>query len=124
MELKRVVITGLGAITPVGNNVAEYWQGLLAGKSGAAPITLFDASKFKTRFACEVKGFDPGVYFDRKEARKLDRFSQLAIASCEEAVNDAGLLTNKPNPDRTGVIWGSGIGGLRSLLDEVIENTF
>jgi len=121
MELKRVVITGLGAITPVGNNVAEYWQGLLAGKSGAAPITLFDASKFKTRFACEVKGFDPGVYFDRKEARKLDRFSQLAIASCEEAVNDAGLLTNKPNPDRTGVIWGSGIGGLRSLLDEVID---
>ncbi len=120
MELKRVVITGLGAITPVGNNVAEYWQGLLSGKSGAAPITLFDASKFKTRFACEVKGFDPGVYFDRKEARKLDRFSQLAIASCEEAVNDAGLLTNKPNPDRTGVIWGSGIGGLRSLLDEVI----
>jgi 3-oxoacyl-[acyl-carrier-protein] synthase II len=120
MELKRVVITGLGAITPVGNNVAEYWQGLLAGKSGAAPITLFDASKFKTRFACEVKGFDPGVYFDRKEARKLDRFSQLAIASCEEAVNDAGLLENKPNPDRTGVIWGSGIGGLRSLLDEVI----
>jgi 3-oxoacyl-[acyl-carrier-protein] synthase II len=121
MELKRVVITGLGAITPVGNNVAEYWQGLLAGKSGAAPITLFDASKFKTRFACEVKGFDPGVYFDRKEARKLDRFSQLAIASCEEAVNDAGLLENKPNPDRTGVIWGSGIGGLRSLLDEVID---
>jgi len=121
MELKRVVITGLGAITPVGNNVAEYWQGLLSGKSGAAPITLFDASKFKTRFACEVKGFDPGVYFDRKEARKLDRFSQLAIASCEEAVNDAGLLTNKPNPDRTGVIWGSGIGGLRSLLDEVID---
>ena len=120
MELKRVVITGLGAMTPVGNNVAEYWQGLLAGKSGAAPITLFDASKFKTRFACEVKNFDPGVYFDRKEARKLDRFSQLAIASCEEAVNDAGLLTNKPNPDRTGVIWGSGIGGLRSLLDEVI----
>jgi 3-oxoacyl-[acyl-carrier-protein] synthase II len=121
MELKRVVITGLGAITPVGNNVAEYWQGLLAGKSGAAPITLFDASKFKTRFACEVKNFDPGVYFDRKEARKLDRFSQLAIASCEEAVNDAGLLENKPNPDRTGVIWGSGIGGLRSLLDEVID---
>jgi 3-oxoacyl-[acyl-carrier-protein] synthase II len=121
MELKRVVITGLGAITPVGNNVAEYWQGLLSGKSGAAPITLFDASKFKTRFACEVKGFDPGVYFDRKEARKLDRFSQLAIASCEEAVNDAGLLENKPNPDRTGVIWGSGIGGLRSLLDEVID---
>ena len=91
MELKRVVITGLGAITPLGNNVADYWQGLLDGKSGAAPITLFDASKFKTQFACEVKDFDPGKYLDRKEARKLDRFSQLAIASSEEAVQDAGL---------------------------------
>jgi 3-oxoacyl-(acyl-carrier-protein) synthase len=91
MELKRVVITGMGALTPIGNNVADYWAGLLAGKSGAAPITLFDASKFKTQFACEVKNFDPGVYLDRKEARKLDRFSQLAIASCEEAVHDAGL---------------------------------
>ena len=120
MELKRVVITGLGAITPLGNNVADYWQGLVNGVSGAAPITLFDASKFKTRFACEVKDFDPGKYLDRKEARKLDRFSQLAIASSEEAVQDAGLLNAGLDPDRIGVIWGSGIGGLRTFLDEVI----
>jgi len=120
MQLKRVVITGLGALTPLGNSVPEYWKNLLAGVSGATDITLFDASKFKTRFACEVKGFDPGQYLDRKEARKLDRFSQLAIACCEEAVNDAALLTNKPDPDRVGVIWGSGIGGLRTFLDEVM----
>jgi 3-oxoacyl-[acyl-carrier-protein] synthase II len=119
MQLKRVVITGLGALTPLGNNVADYWAGLLSGKSGATPITLFDASKFKTRFACEVKNFDPGAYLDRKEARKLDRFSQLAIAACEEAVTDAGLLAPQPDPDRIGVIWGSGIGGLRTFLDEV-----
>ncbi|CAN5463384.1 beta-ketoacyl-ACP synthase II [soil metagenome] len=118
MELKRVVITGLGAVTPLGNNVADYWQGLIAGKSGAGPITLFDATKFKTRFACEVKNFDPGVYLDRKEARKLDRFSQFAIASSEEAVQDSGLL-NSFNPDRVGVIWGSGIGGIKTFLDEV-----
>lgn len=119
MQLKRVVITGLGSLNPLGNNIGEYWSALLSGKSGAAPITLFDASKFKTRFACEVKDFDPGKYLDRKEARKLDRFSQLAIAACEEAVHDANLLENKPDPDRTGVIWGSGIGGLRTFLDEV-----
>jgi 3-oxoacyl-[acyl-carrier-protein] synthase II len=121
MELKRVVITGLGAITPLGNNVADYWQGLVDGVSGAAPITLFDASKFKTRFACEVKNFDPSKYLDRKEARKLDRFSQLAIASSEEAVQDAGLLNAGLDVDRIGVIWGSGIGGLRTFLDEVME---
>ncbi len=109
----------MGAMTPIGNSVAEYWEGLLAGKSGAASITLFDASKFKTKFACEVKNFDPGVYLDRKEARKLDRFSQLAIASSEEAVTDAGLREANPDPDRVGVIWGSGIGGLRTFLDEV-----
>ncbi len=120
MELKRVVITGLGALTPLGNSVAEYWQGLLGGVSGAGPITLFDASKYKTRFACEVKNFDPIVYLDRKEARKLDRFSQLAIASSEEAVKDSGLLGSGFNPDRVGVIWGSGIGGLRTFLDEVM----
>lgn len=119
MQLKRVVITGLGSLNPLGNNIGEYWSALLSGKSGAGPITLFDASKFKTRFACEVKDFDPGKYLDRKEARKLDRFSQLAIAACEEAVQDAKLLENKPDPDRTGVIWGSGIGGLRTFLDEV-----
>lgn len=120
MQLKRVVITGLGALTPLGNSVPEYWKNLLAGTSGAGDITLFDASKFKTRFACEVKGFDPGQYLDRKEVRKLDRFSQLAIACCEEAVNDAALLTKQPDPDRVGVIWGSGIGGLRTFLDEVM----
>ncbi|MCE2847344.1 MAG: beta-ketoacyl-ACP synthase II [Sphingobacteriales bacterium] len=119
MQFRRVVITGLGSLNPLANTVPEYWKALLAGQRGAADITLFDASKFKTRFACEVKGFDPGNYLDRKEARKLDRFSQLAIAACEEAVNDAGLLENKPDPDRTGVIWGSGIGGLRTFLDEV-----
>jgi len=121
MELKRVVITGLGALTPLGNNVADYWQGLLNGVSGSGPITLFDASKFKTRFACEVKNFDPLLYLDRKEARKLDRFSQLAIASSDEAVKDSGLLDSGFNPDRVGVIWGSGIGGLRTFLDEVMN---
>ncbi len=120
MELKRVVITGLGALTPLGNSVADYWQGLLDGVSGAGPITLFDASKYKTRFACEVKNFDPLLYLDRKEARKLDRFSQLAIASSDEAVKDSGLLDSGFNPDRVGVIWGSGIGGLRTFLDEVM----
>ena len=119
MQLKRVVITGMGSLNPLGNNISDYWNALLSGKSGAGSITLFDASKFKTRFACEVKDFDPGKYLDRKEARKLDRFSQLAIAACEEAVQDAKLLENKPDPDRTGVIWGSGIGGLRTFLDEV-----
>lgn len=119
MQFRRVVITGLGTLNPLANTVPDYWKALLAGQCGAADITLFDASKFKTRFACEVKGFDPGNYLDRKEARKLDRFSQLAIAACEEAVTDAGLLENKPDPDRTGVIWGSGIGGLRTFLDEV-----
>ncbi len=121
MELKRVVITGLGAVTPLGNSVAEYWQNLLAGVSGAGPITLFDASKFKTHFACEVKNFDPLVYLDRKESRKLDRFSQLAIASSDEAVKDSGLNAENSDPDRIGVIWGSGIGGLRTFLDEVFE---
>ncbi len=120
MQLKRVVITGMGALTPLGNSVPEYWQGLISGTSGAGPITLYDATKFKTRFACEVKNFDPGVYLDRKEARKLDRFSQFAIASSEEAVKDSGLLTSGFNPDRVGVIWGSGIGGIKTFLDEVI----
>lgn len=119
MELKRVVITGLGAITPLGNSVDDYWKNLLSGVSGAATITLFDASKFKTRFACEVKDFDPSKYLDRKEARKLDRFSQFAIASSDEAVNDSGLTSENSDPDRIGVIWGSGIGGLRTFLDEV-----
>ena len=120
MELKRVVVTGLGALTPLGNTVTDYWNGLLNGVSGAGPITKFDASKFKTRFACEVKNFDPLTLLDRKEARKLDPFSQYALAVSDQGVKDAGLDTFAFNPDRVGVIWGSGIGGLRTFLDEVI----
>jgi len=119
MDLKRVVVTGLGALTPLGNTAPAYWDGLVNGVSGAAPITHFDASKFKTRFACEVKGFDPHDFMDRKEARKLDPFVQYAIASTDEAVSDAGLEFAKLDIDRIGVIWGSGIGGLKTFYDEV-----
>lgn len=118
MELKRVVITGLGAITPLGNNVADYWKGLVNGVSGAAPITHFDSSEFKTNFACEVKGFDPLDHFDRKEARKLDPFSQYALVVAEEAFKDSGLDHFDYDPKRSGVIWGSGIGGLKTFQDE------
>ncbi|MEQ8323653.1 MAG: beta-ketoacyl-ACP synthase II [Vicingaceae bacterium] len=118
MELKRVVVTGLGAVTPLGNTVDAYWKALLSGVSGAAPITKFDASKFKTQFACEVKGFDPETYFDRKESRKLDLFAQYAIATATQAVEDAGLDIEKINGDRVGVIWGAGIGGLKTFQDE------
>ncbi len=120
MELKRVVITGLGAITPIGNTVQDYWNGLLGGLSGADRITLFDASKFKTQFACEVKGFDPVAYLDRKEARKVDRFTQLAIVSSDEAIKHAGISKDNVNPDRTGVIFSSGIGGLLTFQEEVM----
>ena len=120
MELKRVVITGLGAITPIGNTVEDYWNGLLGGVSGADRITLFDASKFKTQFACEVKGFDPVAYLDRKEARKVDRFTQLAIVSSDEAIKHAGISKDNVNPDRTGVIFSSGIGGLLTFQEEVM----
>jgi len=120
MELKRVVITGLGAITPIGNTVQDYWNGLLGGVSGADRITLFDASKFKTQFACEVKGFDPVAYLDRKEARKVDRFTQLAIVSSDEAIRHAGISKDNVNPDRTGVIFSSGIGGLLTFQEEVM----
>lgn len=120
MELKRVVITGLGAITPIGNTVQDYWIGLLGGVSGADRITLFDASKFKTQFACEVKGFDPVAYLDRKEARKVDRFTQLAIVSSDEAIKNAGITKDNVNPDRTGVIFSSGIGGLLTFQEEVM----
>ena len=119
MELKRVVVTGLGALTPIGNTVQEYWDGLINGVSGAAPITHFDASKFKTQFACEVKGFDPLQYMDRKEARKMDPFVQYAIASTDEAVKDAGLNFDELDRTRIGVIWGSGIGGLTTFTEEV-----
>lgn len=120
MQLKRVVVTGIGAITPIGNTAAEYWNGLVNGVSGADFITLFDASKFKTRFACEVKGFDPVAYLDRKEARKVDRFTQLAIVSSDEAIKDAGITKDNVDPDRTGVIFSSGIGGLVTFQEEVI----
>ncbi|MDE5575420.1 MAG: beta-ketoacyl-[acyl-carrier-protein] synthase II, partial [Bacteroidales bacterium] len=122
MELKRVVITGMGALTPIGNNLNDYWNALLAGTSGAAPITHFDASLFKTQFACELKGFDINNYMDRKEARKHDAFSQYALVASDEAVADSGIL-NDPNlnKERIGVIWASGIGGLMSLHQEVAD---
>ncbi|MBK7310674.1 MAG: beta-ketoacyl-ACP synthase II [Sphingobacteriaceae bacterium] len=118
MQLKRVVVTGLGAVTPLGNSVNDYWNNLIKGVSGAAPITRFDASKFKTRFACEVKGFDPETYFDRKEARKLDTFTWYGIASSVEAFADSGLDAEGIDRDEIGVIWGSGIGGLDTFQNE------
>jgi 3-oxoacyl-[acyl-carrier-protein] synthase II len=118
MELKRVVITGLGALTPIGNSIDEYWTSLLNGVSGAAPITHFDASKFKTQFACEVKNFDVLDHIDRKEARKLDQFSQYAMVAATEAMNDSGLNVDALNLDKAGVIWGSGIGGLKTFQEE------
>lgn len=119
MALNRVVVTGIGALTPIGNTAQEYWDNLLQGKSGAAPITRFDASKFKTQFACEVKDLDLGEHFDRKESRKLDLFSKYAIIVADEAVADSGLLSDSLNVDRVGVIWGSGIGGITTFQDEV-----
>jgi 3-oxoacyl-[acyl-carrier-protein] synthase II len=120
MALKRVVVTGLGALTPIGNTVSEYWQGLQAGVSGAAPITLFDAAKFKTRFACEVKGFNPEEYIEKKEVRKMDRYAQFAMAASQQAVQDAGLNLDTLNKDKVGVIWSSGIGGLTTFYEEVM----
>ena len=119
MELKRVVVTGLGAITPLGNDVKTTWENALEGKSGAGPITHFDASLFKTQFACEVKNFDPSDLFDRKEARKYDRYAQLAIHAAKEAMADSGLDLEKENVDRIGVIFSAGIGGIRTFEEEV-----
>ena len=119
MELKRVVVTGLGAITPLGNDVKTTWENALAGKSGAGPITHFDASLFKTQFACEVKDFNPSDLFDRKEARKYDRYAQLAIHAAKEAMEDSGLDLEKENLDRIGVIFSAGIGGIRTFEEEV-----
>lgn len=119
MELKRVVVTGLGALTPIGNTVPEYWNGLLNGVSGAAPITKFDASKFRTHFACELKNFNAEDFMARKDARKMDPFVHYALASTDEAVKDANLEFDKLDRNRMGVIWGSGIGGLKTFLDEV-----
>ncbi|MDB2621966.1 beta-ketoacyl-ACP synthase II [Flavobacteriales bacterium] len=119
MQLKRVVITGLGALTPIGNNVSDYWDALSKGTSGAAPITRFDASKFKTQFACEVKDFNPTDYIDRKEARKQDPYTQYAMVSTAEAMEDSKLDLDQLDPDRAGVIWGSGIGGIKTFYDEI-----
>lgn len=121
MELNRVVVTGIGAITPIGNNLNDYWSGLYNGLSGADYITQFDAAKFKTRFACEVKGFEPTNFLERKEARKIDRFTQFALVVSDEAMADAGLNKENVNPDRTGVVFGSGIGGLITFQQEVME---
>lgn len=121
MQLKRVVVTGIGALTPIGNNAEEYWQGLSKGVSGAAPITRFDAEKFKTQFACEVKNYDAADHFDRKEVRKMDLFTQFAHIVADEAMRDSGLDVEKINVDRAGVIWGTGIGGLKTLQDEVMN---
>lgn len=119
MGLKRVVVTGIGALTPIGNSFPEYWDALSRGVSGAAPITLFDASQFKTQFACEVKNFNAEDHFDRKEARKMDRCGQLGIVAAREAVNHSGLLDSNVNKQRVGVIWGSGIGGIKTFEEEV-----
>ena len=119
MELKRVVVTGLGVLSPIGNNVNETWESAIAGKSGARPITLFDSSLFKTQFACEVKDFDVLEHFDRKEARRLDRYSQLAIVAAKEAIEDSGLDFEKENLDKIGVIFSAGIGGIQTFEEEV-----
>jgi len=121
MQLRRVVVTGLGAITPLGNNVNDYWKNLVAGVSGAKNITSFDASKFKTRFACEVKNFNPEDHFERKEGRKLDRYSQFALVAAEEAVKDSGLNLETLDLDRAGVILGVGIGGLATFFQECVN---
>jgi 3-oxoacyl-[acyl-carrier-protein] synthase II len=121
MELKRVVVTGLGAITPIGNTVDAYWNGLINGVSGAAMITLFDASKFKTKFGCEVKGFEPTDFLEKKEARKIDRFTQIALVASDQAVKDARIEKNNVNTDRVGVVFASGIGGISTFQEEVIN---
>ena len=121
MELKRVVVTGLGALTPIGNNVKDYWGNLICGKSGAAPITYFDTEKFKTKFACELKGFNALDFLDRKEARKMDRFTQYAMVASEQAIMDSQIDLELIDNYRAGVIWGSGIGGIETFQNEVIN---
>ena len=121
MELRRVVVTGLGALTPIGNTLSAYWKGLLSGNSGAAPITYFDPTLFKTKFACELKGFNPLDHFDRKEARKYDRFAQYALVAVDEALQDAKFPIETADKDRVGVIWGAGIGGLETFQNEVLN---
>ncbi|HTB06114.1 MAG TPA: beta-ketoacyl-ACP synthase II, partial [Bacteroidia bacterium] len=121
MQLKRVVVTGLGALTPIGNSIPEFWSGLTGGVSGAAPITRFDPAKFKTRFACELKGFRIEDHFERKEGRKIDPYAQYGLVAVEQAMKDSGLDLEKINRDRVGVIWGSGIGGLDTFLEECVN---
>lgn len=121
MEIKRVVVTGLGALTPIGNTIEQYWNGLVNGVSGAAPITHFDATKFKTRFACELKNFDVNQFLDRKEVRKMDKFTQYAMVVTDEAVCDSNLDLEKINKNRVGVIWGAGVGGLETFQNEVLN---
>ena len=123
MTSKRVVVTGLGALTPLGNSLSEFWEGLVLGKSGAAPISYFDTSEFKTKFACELKNYDPLNYFDRKEARKQDKFCQYAMIASDEAIIDSNIDLEKINLDRSGVIWGAGIGGLETFQNEIINFT-
>ena len=121
MALKRVVVTGLGALTPIGNNIGDFWQGLANGKSGAAPITYFDTSKFKTKFACELKNFDISEFLDRKQQRKMDKFTQYAMVSTQEAIEDSGLDLEAIDKLRVGVIWGSGIGGIETFQNEILN---
>jgi len=121
MALKRVVVTGLGALTPIGNNIDDFWQGLASGKSGGAPITYFDTSKFKTKFACELKHFNISDFLDRKEQRRMDKFTQYAMVSTEEAINDSGLDLDSIDKLRVGVIWGSGIGGIETFQNEILN---
>src|SRR6266404_748227 len=121
MELKRVVVTGMGALTPLGNTVNDYWNGLIDGTPGAGMITLFDASKFKTRFACEIKGFEPTNFLDRKEARKVDRFTQTALVASDQAVADANISRDNVNTDRVGIIFASGIGGIVTFQEEMMN---
>ncbi len=121
MTSRRVVVTGMGALTPIGNDLESYWNGLTSGTSGCANITHFDASNFKTKFACELKGFDPADHFEKKEFRRYDRFSQYGIVAASEAINDSKLIDSSPNYDRIGVIWGAGIGGLETFQNEVLN---
>ena len=121
MTSRRVVVTGMGALTPIGNDLESYWNGLISGTSGCSNITHFDASNFKTKFACELKGFDPADHFEKKEFRRYDRFSQYGIVAASEAINDAKLTESSPNYDRIGVIWGAGIGGLETFQNEVLN---
>ena len=121
MSSRRVVVTGMGALTPIGNNLDSYWNGLISGTSGCANITHFDASNFKTKFACELKGFDPANYFERKEYRRYDRFSQYALVAASEAIKKSKIIESSLNNDRIGVIWGAGIGGLETFQNEVLN---